>query len=257
MANQYASNLTKFQLTPGGGSANTTAAQIGLKLPDLNAIVHSCDEMLKIAAHTREKAKLLQKQIGELARAGQNRPLMQRRQPPNQPLVDTELHEIRVAVAPKQMISSRTTSASSFSSGELVQQRPHSVNVMPQQQQQPLQSKLKTVTTMVAPRTARPAGTTLPSKRAQQQQQVLANRKTNNVPLRRQPPQSQSAKPNGASAAGAAAGPKGDANKSVANTSILSPGSQHRVTSARSAQPSCETANYSNATISKSGRTAR
>lgn len=239
MANQNI-NQTKFQLQHGNHANTEIAAQIGLKMPDLNAIVHSCDEMLKIAANTRDHAKLLQKQIGELVRSGQNRPAMMRRQQ-----VDSKVHdEIRVAVAPKQMINSRTSSATSFSSCEESQPRPHSVNAASQQKQQP---KLKSISTMAAPRTARPTLTTMLSKSAQQKQ-LMANRKANNGPLRRQPQP-----PPAKMATVAAAGPKGDATKYVcANAVVLSHGSQQRVTSARLAKPS-----PSDAMFQKSVRTAR
>lgn len=141
----------KFQPINAG-----TAAAVSHKLPDINAIVNSCDEMLKIAAHTREKAKLLQRQITEIGRASLAR---SRRTitPGGTALntVDSELHQIHVTAAPKTMINTSSAassgSSSSLSSAEIVV-RPQSV-----QSQQP---KLKTISTIASPHSARPSTTT-------------------------------------------------------------------------------------------------
>lgn len=143
MADFYKSSNTKFP-PHSAGTAVTTAA-IALKLPDINAIVNSCDEMLKIAAHTREKAKMLHKQIGEMVRVTKAR---SRRMTPSLNPVDSELHQIKVTAAPKMLINSSSSSATSLSLSEQHQVvRPHSV-------QQP---KLKNITTINTPLSARPA----------------------------------------------------------------------------------------------------
>lgn len=206
-------------------SSGNMHSQIGLKLHDINAIVSSCDSMLKIAAHTRDQAKILQRQITELSRSNPGRAIL-RRQSSAKPPPTTDAHPIRVAVAPKQMIDSETTSNSSFVSGpdavgkpaKLQQRaatqhaadrshlgvtgatRPQSVAICPPQQQQ----RLKNISTLAAPKPNsgrqpnfhhNAHNATAATRRAQQQKhehQMLTNRKAHHTFLvrRQQPPKS-------------------------------------------------------------------
>lgn len=209
-------------------SSGNMQSQIGLKLHDINAIVSSCDSMLKIAAHTRDQAKILQRQITELSRSNPGRTIVRRQSSAKPPTGDA--HPIRVAVAPKQMIDSETTSNSSFVSGpDAVKphkpapaqravthhqhaaadrshlgngaSRPQSVAIGPQP---PPPQRLKNISTMVAPKpqSGRPSNyhnqnASAALRRAQQQKhdhQMLANRKAHHTFLvrRQQPPKSSS-----------------------------------------------------------------
>lgn len=126
MSEFYKSSLTKLASAPHPAAAfNLTQ-----KFPDVSAILNSCDEMIKIANHTREKAKLLQKQMGDLTRAIPMRPATAKRPTtvsyspslPNKPqtttttAIDYEMQSIQVTKEPKQMLSSCSSSSSVISS---------------------------------------------------------------------------------------------------------------------------------------------
>lgn len=119
MSEFYKSSLSKLSPQPQPAAFNLTQ-----KFPDVSAILNSCDEMIKIASHTREKAKILQKQMGDLTRAlpmraaTAKRPVTAAAPPsPRVQTVDFEMHQIQVTTAPKQIVSS-CTSSSSISSGD-------------------------------------------------------------------------------------------------------------------------------------------
>lgn len=127
MSEFYKSSSTK--LTPH--QSTPAAFNLTQKFPDVSAILNSCDEMIKIASHTREKAKILQKQMGDLTRAIPMRAATARRpatvgslkspKPPTPqsttPAVDAEQrHQLQVTSAPKQILSS--CSSTSVSSNE-------------------------------------------------------------------------------------------------------------------------------------------
>lgn len=117
MSEFYKTSQTKLN------SQQTAAFNLTQKFPDVTAILNSCDEMIKIASHTREKAKILQKQMGDLTRAIPIRAAALKRPatvtpltPTTQTPVDYEMHQIHVTTTAKQNLSS--CSSSSLSSTE-------------------------------------------------------------------------------------------------------------------------------------------
>lgn len=182
MSEFYKSSQTK--LAPNQPPQSPAAFNLTQKFPDVSAILNSCDEMIKIASHTREKAKILQKQMGELTRAIPMRAATATKRPatvvpstppsPPRPVVDFEMHQIHVTTAPKQILSS-CSSSSSISSNE---------------QQKAAVVKLKGITTInpVMAATVVPAKRNLATKAGARKtdtnksvQRVAMQRRVNNV----------------------------------------------------------------------------